>query len=118
MFGLVESSFLEKSVTTPAMMYSKESPVEQTAIPMGTAPAMTHPVVSCQATASLVCGIVGILFAGFIMGPIAIYLAYRAKKMIHENPTQVLGQCQATAGLVTGIVAIVVWLLVIPMAYA
>ena len=57
-----------------------------------------------KATASLVCGIVGLILAGFILGIIAIVLASMAKKEIAR--TGQAGGGLATAGMVLGIIDI------------
>jgi len=50
-----------------------------------------------------VCAIIGIVFFGIILGPIAIFLATGAKRRIRENP-ELGGDGIATAGLVIGII--------------
>jgi hypothetical protein len=59
-------------------------------------------VTVCEATASMICGIVSLVCFGIILGPIAIFLGLSAKKQIKENPYGLTGDCQATAGIVTG----------------
>ena len=58
------------------------------------------------AIASMVCGIVGMFFGGFILGPLAIIFAIVAKKKGFSG-------AMATAGLVLGIIAVVAAILVI-----
>ncbi len=60
------------------------------------------------AVASLVLGIVGILFCGIVLGPIGIAQASKAKRDIATNPMYEGGGL-ATAGLVLSIVATVAW---------
>jgi len=62
------------------------------------------------ATASLVCGIIGILFScvcfiGLILGIVAIVKANEARRAIAEDP-RYSGQGMATAGLVLGIISL------------
>jgi hypothetical protein len=59
------------------------------------------------AVAALVCGIVGILCAGIILGIIAIVCAVNAKNAIRRNPGMYTGEGMATAGLVLGIIDII-----------
>jgi hypothetical protein len=60
------------------------------------------------AVASLVYGIIGLLFCGVIFGPIAIAKANKARSAMATNPTYG-GGGYATAGLVLGIVDLVVF---------
>lgn len=59
------------------------------------------------AIASMVCGIVSILFAGLILGPLAIIFGYIAMKNIDERPSELEGRGMAKAGIICGIVALV-----------
>ena len=58
-----------------------------------------------KAIASLVLGIVGMLFFGIILGPLAIVFSVLAKKEIDRTGQG--GRGMATAGLVLGIIAVV-----------
>ena len=58
-----------------------------------------------KATASLICGIVGLIVAGIILGIVALVLGTRAKKEIAQTGQG--GAGMATAGVVLGIVDIV-----------
>lgn len=58
------------------------------------------------AVASMVCGIVGLLFCGIVMGIIAIVLGTQARRSIAVNP-RYSGGGMATAGLVLGIIDLV-----------
>lgn len=58
------------------------------------------------AVASMVYGIIGLLFCGVVFGPIAIVKANKARSAIATNPTYG-GGGYATAGLVLGIVDLV-----------
>jgi len=71
--------------------------------PMTTAPG---------ATASLVYGLIGLLFCGIIFGPLAISKANAAKRAIAENPTY-SGSGLATAGTVLGIIDLIGWFIVV-----
>jgi hypothetical protein len=55
------------------------------------------------AVASLVCGIIGLLVCGVILGPIAIVMSNKAKRNIAADP-RYTGGGLATAGLVLGII--------------
>ena len=66
-----------------------------------------------MAIASMVCGIVGLLLFGIVLGPLAIIFGCVAKGRISEKPLELQGNCQATAGIVCGIVAIIIWIVVI-----
>jgi hypothetical protein len=59
------------------------------------------------AVASMVCGIIGILFCGIVLGPVAIGLGSSARRHISQNPTYGGGGF-AIAGLVLGILALIV----------
>lgn len=91
-------------------------PFTATDIPMGHTSEPSPPEQICtsgKAIASLVCGIIGILIAGIIFGPLAIILGVLAKKEINQNPRGIQGKGQATAGIVCGIIAIIVWLIIV-----
>ena len=60
------------------------------------------------ATASLIFGIVGLFFCGFIFGVLAIQRADEAKAAIAVNPS-LMGEGMATAGKILGIIALVFW---------
>jgi len=69
------------------------------------------------AIASMVCGIVGILIFGIILGPIAIILGAMAKNQINRNPREVGGNCQAIAGIVGGSIATFLWIVVFLLVF-
>eukprot|EP00977_Amphora_coffeiformis_P008725 scaffold1982_cov93-Amphora_coffeaeformis.AAC.47 len=52
---------------------------------------------SGKATASLICGIIGILIFGIILGPIAICLGVSARQDIRNSNGQIEGEGQANA---------------------
>jgi hypothetical protein len=64
------------------------------------------------AVASLVCGIIGLVFCQIVLGPIAIVQANKAKSAIASDPT-LGGEGMATAGLVMGIVDLVFFVIVV-----
>ena len=64
-----------------------------------------HPAESL-ATASMVCGIVGLFMAGLVLGIIAIALGSKAKKMGYAGG-------RATAGIVLGIIALASFVLLL-----
>ena len=67
------------------------------------APAVT----AGKATAALVCGIVGLLLCGVVLGPVAIYLGTQAKKEIRRSDGRLKGEGLATAGIVMGVIALI-----------
>lgn len=66
------------------------------------------------AIASFVCSMVGIIFAGLIMGVLAVIFAAVAKNRAKTNPDE-KGKGLATAGLVIGIIEIIVmiWFMIV-----
>ncbi|MFQ5650616.1 MAG: hypothetical protein ACE5IY_11800 [bacterium] len=59
-----------------------------------------RPTVPCkEASDALTCAIVGLFCIGFILEPVAIFKALKAKRMIKEDP-QLEGAGQSTAALV------------------
>ncbi len=56
-----------------------------------------------RAVAALVCGIVGLLFGGFILGVIAIVLGVMGRNAIRSSGGTLKGAGMATAGIVLGI---------------
>jgi hypothetical protein len=61
-----------------------------------------------KATSSMVCGIVGLLICGIVLGPIAIVLSSQAKREIAASPGRYTNAGMATAGQVLGIIAVAV----------
>jgi hypothetical protein len=59
------------------------------------------------AKAAMVCGILGLLVAGFIFGGIAISKAAAAKALLEKHPEQYTGGGLATAGMVLGILDVI-----------
>jgi Domain of unknown function (DUF4190) len=102
-----------------AGMAPPSTEIKNTAIPLGNhAPGMAPPSggfrrTSGLATASMVCGIVGLIFCGFILGVIAIILGIVAHANIKQNRHELTGECQATAGIITGSIALVGWILLV-----
>jgi Domain of unknown function (DUF4190) len=96
--------------TKPLIIMTTNYPT-QPSIPMGNqyAGGGAPMIVIGEATASMVCGIVGLFFFGIILGPIAICLGVSAKKKIKENPQALTGEGQATAGIVMGSIAVALW---------
>jgi predicted RND superfamily exporter protein len=71
------------------------------------------PNTSGEATAAMICGIIGLFFFGIILGPIAICLGVSAKNKIKQNPEALTGECQATAGIVMGSIAVALWVIIL-----
>ena len=55
------------------------------------------------AVASVVCGIIGLVFAGMILGIVAIVCAATARRFLRRNPSVFVGRKKAWAGIVLGI---------------
>ncbi len=64
------------------------------------------------AVGALVLGIIGVIFLGFIFGPIAMSQSSKAKREIAMNPMYT-GGGMATAGFVLGIIGTVIWGLIL-----
>ncbi len=75
-------------------------------------------VTAGKATGALVCGIVGLLLCGVILGPVAIYLGMTAKREIQESGGRLKGSGMATAGIVLGIIALITFVLSIILVAA
>ncbi len=69
-------------------------------------PAAGPPKTHSKATASLVCGIVGLFLCGVVLGPVAIYLGNTARREIRASGGRLSGDGLATAGIVLGIIAV------------
>lgn len=63
------------------------------------------------ATASLVCGIIGLFVVGLILGIIAIVQGNKAKRLIAQNPDMYGGSGFASAGVVLGIIDLVLFVI-------
>ncbi len=70
-----------------------------------------------EAGEALTYAIVGLFCFGFILGPIAISKASKAKKMIALNP-RLTGSGKATAATIIGIVGLVLWVLSLIMRFS
>lgn len=66
-----------------------------------------------RAVAALVCGIVGLIFFGIILGVVAIVLAYQARNAIRSEPLRFKGDGLAIAGMVIGIIDVVAYIAII-----
>lgn len=67
---------------------------------------------SGKAIASLVCGIIGLIIAGIILGIVAVVLGVMAKREIAANP-RLSGAGLATAGIVTGAIGFVLAIVIL-----
>ena len=76
----------------------------------GTPGTFGPPKASGKAIASLVCGIVGLLCFGIILGAVALGLGLSAKKEIESSNGSVTGGGMATAGIVLGVISIIGWI--------
>ena len=63
-----------------------------------------------EAGEALKYAIVGIFCFGFILGPVAIFKALKARRMIAEDP-HLDGSGKATAALIIGSLVILLWIL-------
>ncbi len=59
------------------------------------------------AIAAMVCGIVGLLFCGVVLGIVALSLGFSAKRKIEQSNGQLGGAGMATTGIVLGILDLV-----------
>ncbi len=66
-----------------------------------------------QAIASLVCGIVGLLFFGVILGTVALVLGSKARARINAQPERLKGSGMALAGMVLGAIDLVAFVLLV-----
>ena len=108
------------SVVAQPVKVQPSSTVMVTSVPMGApTPVAVYASqrTSGKATASLVCGIIGILIFGIILGPLAIGLGVSAKNDINNSQGTLTGTGQAAAGIVCGAVAIVIWVIVVVLYY-
>ncbi len=65
-----------------------------------------------MAIAALVCGIVGVLVAQFILGPLAFIFGLVARNQIRSSNGAQKGEGMAIAGIVLGIVAVAIFVLI------
>ena len=98
---------------------NKASTGDPVAVPVGSAPTYNNPrssfvpTTSSKATASLICGIIGIIILGFILGPVAIGLGVSAQQDIRNSNGHLKGEGQAVAGITCGAVALVLWIIIV-----
>ena len=67
-----------------------------------------EPELHWAALTGMICGILGLFVAGFILGTLGIIFGGIGLNNINKNPDEYKGKGMAVTGLVTGIVAIVV----------
>ena len=93
----------------PQQPYGQQFPVQPQA-PYGQPymPVSMEPAGEKAATGSLVCGIISLFCAGFILGIIAIVQGNKAKKLGYSGG-------KATAGIVLGVIGLIGWALVLTM---
>lgn len=72
-------------------------------------PIANHP----RAIASLVCGIIGLLFFGILLGAAAVILGIQARNAIRSQPLQYKGDGLARTGLILGVVDIVAYIVIV-----
>ena len=66
-----------------------------------------------QAIASLVCGIVGLLFFGVILGTVALVLGSEARSRISSQPERLKGSGMALAGMILGAIDLIAFVLLV-----
>ena len=66
-----------------------------------------------QAIASLVCGIVGFLFFGVILGTVALVLGSKARTRISSQPERLKGSGLALAGMILGAIDLAAFVLLV-----
>lgn len=71
-----------------------------------------------RAIGALVCGILGLVVFGVVLGAVAIGLGVTAQRNIRRNPLVVKGYGMATTGLVLGIIDVVVFVLFVTLVDA
>ena len=71
-----------------------------------------------KATASLICGIVGLIFCPIIFSIAAIVLGYRSRKEIDASQGRQTNRGLATAGIITGWIGLVLGILLIALVAA
>jgi hypothetical protein len=72
-----------------------------------------RPRATGKATASMVCGIVGLFLCGPVLGVIAIVFAIQARREIDLANGRVGGDGMATAGFILGIIDVALWLILV-----
>jgi hypothetical protein len=70
------------------------------------------PVNHKRAIASLVCGLVGVLFLPIVLGIVAIVLGVQARQLIKAQPQVFKGEPIAMSGIVLGVLDIVAFFLI------
>ena len=78
-----------------------------------TSPDQGPPKTSPLAIASLVCGIVGIILFGIVLGPLAIIFGAIAINRINDRPHEFSGSRMAKSGIICGVVAIVIYIVLV-----
>lgn len=73
---------------------------------------------SGKATASLICGILGLIVFPLIFSVLAIALGQAAKNEISNSEGQLTGEGSATAGIVLGIIGLVFWVIFLVLTFA
>jgi hypothetical protein len=66
-----------------------------------------------QAIASLVCGIIGLLLFGVILGTVALVLGSKARTRISAQPGRLKGSGMALAGMILGAIDLVAFVLLV-----
>jgi len=71
------------------------------------------PRTDARAIASLVCGILGLLILGLVLGAVAVILGRRSRREIMEQPALMKGLGLASAGMVLGVIDMAAHLFII-----
>jgi len=82
--------------------------------PLGDIPANFDgiPINHKRAIASLVCGLVGVLFLPLVLGIVAIILGVQSRQLIRAQPQVFKGEPIAMSGIVLGVLDIVAFFLI------
>jgi hypothetical protein len=70
-----------------------------------------------MAIGSLICGIVGMLCFGIILGPIAVVLGFMARNQIKMSGGTQSGDGMALAGIILGFVAVAVFFIFLALGF-
>ena len=102
-------------MSTPTASASMTNSKPTASIAMGSAvsPTQVKPKTSALAVTSMVCGIVGLVIFGIVLGPLAIIFGAIATNRINEKPQELEGLGMAKAGIICGIIAVVLWIVIL-----
>jgi hypothetical protein len=71
----------------------------------------SEPTIPCkEATEALICAIVGIFCFGIILGPVALFKASKARKLMAEDP-RLAGAGKVTAATIIAVFVLIFWVI-------